>query len=462
MTDQANAVAAASADEFDGDLVVLGKRASRFGHVAKGLAFSCVGMAVLSTGFYMSGSSVEVLAPFSDLHVPDAIMKSLLSASPIVTAPGDPVFNSATEMVLDAMEGWVGKTLAIGGVLYGVVHGVLRQSMSGLVVGIGIAVSVNFTPTIVRSFSAVSSEAMETALEHTLSERPAIEKLLADKNWKLAVDTLTAKGKLSEPQRLYLDGQLQYLAMHQLEADKKTPRQITDQDIVKAKTKLGADLKVLDGNAAGAEPARVYTMEMAAFNGPWSKMAKDYAQEQAEKKQSRLSFSSTFKIFAWPLGLAAGAFGLIALAFRRRVTRIRTLINPHYVEGGMTPAEFKALVAKKVHEDVPLQQSRAMTSLKEMMLPPTVQKQYRPPELVHPPGSTVADIASGAFTPIGETRFAVNGGTGHTYQARKTRDKDITSVSDNDSHRNSRSDAFDTTDSFGGDGDSGDSSGGSD
>jgi conjugal transfer pilus assembly protein TraA len=60
-------------------------------------------------------------------------------------------FNDALTMITDWTQGGLGKLLAASAFLIGIVMGIVRQSLMAAAIGIGFALAVNTTPTIINS-----------------------------------------------------------------------------------------------------------------------------------------------------------------------------------------------------------------------------------------------------------------------------------------------------------------------
>ncbi len=75
-------------------------------------------------------------------------MAVLLFAVPALAGTGGTEFQEIYTTLTDWTTGYLGKALAAGIFLVGVAMGVVKQSLMGIVLGIGGAMAVNYTPNI--------------------------------------------------------------------------------------------------------------------------------------------------------------------------------------------------------------------------------------------------------------------------------------------------------------------------
>lgn len=100
-----------------------------------------------------------------DFNLTDTQAKTLFLLSLVVLmcvlnttayAGTDATFDSWVTQMTDWLQGSLGKGIAIGFILVGIVMGMIQQSLMAFAIGVGAALGLNYTPTILTNmFSAV-------------------------------------------------------------------------------------------------------------------------------------------------------------------------------------------------------------------------------------------------------------------------------------------------------------------
>lgn len=86
------------------------------------------------------------------------LMVALVNEALATTASGTGAtdFQEVHDRITAWTTGIMGKTISIGMVLIGIIMGMVRQSLVAFVIGIGAALGLNYTPTLINNvFSAV-------------------------------------------------------------------------------------------------------------------------------------------------------------------------------------------------------------------------------------------------------------------------------------------------------------------
>ena len=80
-------------------------------------------------------------------------------ATTAMAGTGGTEFSSVESLLTDWTEGTVGKILAIGALLVGIAFGLVRQSIVAAVVGISMAIVLNYGPTVIGGIFTATTDA---------------------------------------------------------------------------------------------------------------------------------------------------------------------------------------------------------------------------------------------------------------------------------------------------------------
>lgn len=98
----------------------------------------------------VNGESKERLALFAGLIVLSLMMLAMAHAGT------DATFDAWVDNMDSWLKGSLGKGISIGFVVIGIIAGMMRQSLMAFVVGVGAALGLNYTPSVIDAmFTAI-------------------------------------------------------------------------------------------------------------------------------------------------------------------------------------------------------------------------------------------------------------------------------------------------------------------
>lgn len=258
-----------------------------------------VGSKASSGAAGLSLIAAGALAIASSMAAPVATLEQLDVLSAVAVAlpeMGGLPFESLTDSLLTLLTGPLSKMMAIAAFIIGMGLGLVRQSVSAVVMGIAMAMTVSYGPhVIVRVLDPGHAEAGKTVDPVTLVQQ-----------------TKDAR------ERAYYEAQM----AAQAGDGAATRTALTKLGLASEAEAIERD-KPADGDImANAKPQTLYAVEMAAFGEPRSEAATRYAAEAQSVAAGRWSGALAAFNIAGLAGATAFALFTLGRRMKRRVTRL--------------------------------------------------------------------------------------------------------------------------------------------